>query len=232
MPYNIIFKILLILLILGTFGIAGSKPKMHKKFLIYDSEYKIVENVKLPTVTEKNLPQQTQKVVKEYKEKPIEQTEQKQNVVQSQEEKTVLTKKQPEVVQKSVRKSSESKVQKEQREQIAWNKWRSNLQNQIMNDTDLPIVPEGTVFKFSFNVDKYGRITNVQTWSMTDMYTPYAIQYIAPVIRSYQGKSILDFPGGSTRERTEVIGGWKITAVSRYSSPLDYKDVETVKNQR
>ena len=36
----------------------------------------------------------------------------------------------------------------EQEEEIEWNKWRSNLQNQIMKDVKLPIIPQGTVFKF------------------------------------------------------------------------------------
>ena len=97
-----------------------------------------------------------------------------------------------------------------------------------MQDVYLPEIPNGTVFKFSFNVDKYGKITNVQTWSTTPSYTPYAIQYIAPVIRSYQGKSILNFPTGSTREITEVKGGWRISANEKFSTPQDYHDIEKV----
>ena len=115
----------------------------------------------------------------------------------------------------------------EEQEEIAWNIWRSNLQNQIMRDVKLPIMPNGTVFKFTFNVDKYGRVSNVQTYSTNPQYTPYAIQYIAPVIRSYQGKSILNFPAGSSRMATRVEGGWKIAEFARYSSPNDYNDTET-----
>ena len=115
----------------------------------------------------------------------------------------------------------------EEQEQIAWNIWRSNLQNSIMRDVRLPIMPQGTVFKFTFNVDKYGRVSNVQTYSTNPKFTPYAIQYIAPVIRSYQGKSILNFPAGSSRTATRVEGGWKIADVAIYSSPSDYNDTET-----
>ena len=43
----------------------------------------------------------------------------------------------------------EQQITQEQ-EVILWNKWRSDLQNQIMRDVRLPIVQEGTVFKFSF----------------------------------------------------------------------------------
>ena len=97
-----------------------------------------------------------------------------------------------------------------------------------MKDTKLPIVPLGTVFKISFDVDKNGRVTNVQTWSTNSQYTPYAIEFIAPVIRSYQGKSILNFPQGSQRTKTTFTGGWKISQTSKYSNPNDYNDIERV----
>ena len=120
------------------------------------------------------------------------------------------------------------KVLTAQEEEIAWNRWRSNLQNQIMKDSKLPIVPNGTIFKFSFTVDKYGKLTNVKTWSTNPSYTPYAIQYIAPAIRSYQGRSILNFPLGSNRVITDVTGGWKISSTAKYSTPQDYNDIEKV----
>lgn len=113
-------------------------------------------------------------------------------------------------------------------EEIAWNIWRSNLNNKIMQDTNLPAVPAGTVFRYKFDVDKYGKITNVQTWSETSKYTPYAIQYMAPVIRNLQGRSILNFPQGTARTNVNAGGAWKISATSRYSTPDDYYDVEKV----
>lgn len=121
------------------------------------------------------------------------------------------------------------KVLTPQEEEIAWNRWRSNLQNKIMKDSKLPNVPNGTIFKFSFTVDKYGKVTNVKTWSETNTYTPYAIQYIAPVIRSYQGRAILNFPQGSNRFTTNVTGGWKISANAKYSTPQDFNDIEKIR---
>ena len=115
-----------------------------------------------------------------------------------------------------------------QEEEILWNIWRSNLQNQIMKDVRLPIIPNGIVFKFTFDVDKFGKISNVQTWSTTPSYTPYAVQYIAPVIRSYQGRSILNFPAGSNRTTTKFTGGWRIATNTKYSTPNDYNDTERV----
>lgn len=120
-------------------------------------------------------------------------------------------------------------VMTEREEEIAWNIWRSNLQNQIMKDTKLPYIPKGIIFKFSFDVDKYGRITSIKTYSTNPNYTPYAIQYIAPVIRSYQGKEILDFPSGTQRLTTKFEGGWKISDSAKYSTPNDYNDIEKVK---
>ena len=117
-------------------------------------------------------------------------------------------------------------VRKEQDEEIVWNEWRSNLQNQIMKDVKLPTVPNGTVFKFTFTVDKDGRVTNIKTWSTDPTYTPYAILYIASVIRDYQGNSILNFPPGSSRDKTEVMGGLKVSSTEKYSTPQDYNDIE------
>lgn len=116
----------------------------------------------------------------------------------------------------------------QQEETIAWNIWRSNLQNQIMKDTKMPTVPNGTIFQFSFTVDRYGKITNVHTGANPSAYTPYAIQYIAPVIRSYQGRAILNFPEGTARLTTDVTGKWRISDTEKYSTPQDYNDIEKV----
>ena len=120
------------------------------------------------------------------------------------------------------------KVLTQQEETIAWNIWRSNLTNKIMQDTKLPAIPNGVLFQFSFTVDKYGKITNVQTGADPANYTPYAIQYIAPVIRSYQGRSILNFPEGTARTSTQVTGKWRISNTEKYSTPQDYNDVERI----
>ena len=120
------------------------------------------------------------------------------------------------------------RVLTEQEELIAWNIWRSNLQNQILKDSKLPTIPVGTIFRVSFDVDKNGRVSNIQTWSENPQYTPYAIEFIAPVIRSYQGKSILEFPTGSNRTKTTFTGKWKIAQNAKYSSPEDYNDIEKV----
>ena len=136
----------------------------------------------------------------------------------------------PKVEQKqTVRTVEQPKVMTQQEENIAWNIWRSNLTNKIMQDTKLPDIPNGTLFQFSFTVDKYGKITNVQTGANPANYTPYAIQYIVPVIRSYQGRSILNFPEGTARTSTQVTGKWRISNTEKFSTPQDYNDIEKVR---
>lgn len=295
-------RLIILLTILATICISVTKPQMHKPVLVYDSDYKIVQEepealknepiqeapiikeervIEVPKIekteqksavaykppvvkVEKQITKQvatpkTEKFVQ--KSKPTVTTEKTQEVVKAQSKPVVkeiqqtVKHEEPKVVKQQtvtqpVKTVEQKPVQKPQQqtqtvhlpavqptktaaqiareEEIAWNKWRSRLQNQIMADVRMPNIPYGTIFKFSFTVDKYGKITNVQTWSTTPNYTPHAIQYIAPVIRSYQGRSILNFPAGSNRVTTEVVGAWKISNSSKYSTPQDYNDTERV----
>ena len=256
MNYSAFIKILLILAIILTAAICAIKPKMHSTLLITDSNYVLTnydikpestktneviatisqEEIQKPKVVEKPVSVPVQTKI-ETKVQPVQKTvvNTPKPVVQTQTVKSTptISKATTTPVQKPVQQVSkvQTSPQKmtEQQEEIAWNKWRSNLQNQIMRDSKLPDIPTGTVFKFTFTVDKYGKVSNVKTWSLTPTYTPYAIQYIAPVIRGYQGHSILDFPFGSNRVITNVEGGFKISNTSKYSTPNDYNDTETVK---
>ena len=274
--------IILIFAILGTVGIAVKQPQMHTRVLIYDSQYKIVDEeskskpvemsvreVELPTMPAENKLTREQVVFETQSQPTVNQNvkkyEQPQKVTQSvtsqsqtktvpnkivttvpAANKTIKNKEsiinqatvnpvQNTVIQQPVAKtvtqsvpSQQVKVLTAREEEIAWNIWRSNLQNQILKDCKLPIVPMGTVFRVSFDVDKNGRVSNVQTWSDNPKYTPYAIEFIAPVIRSYQGKSILEFPQGSQRTKTTFVGGWKISQTTKFSNPNDYNDIERV----
>ena len=224
-------------------------------YMLVPEEVKMVEKEEIPIMEVPVRPKQATTKNEKKVEKPQTTTKVQQNkiVEKKQPVKTVETKtqknetnKQMTVVKQEQKKTEPQKVQTvstrtttpsvEQittaktstSEEIAWNVWRSNLQNKIMQDAIMPVLPQGTVFKFSFTVDKFGKISNVQTWSTTASYTPYAIQYIAPIIRSYQGKDILNFPGGSTRFSTEVNGGWRISSNEKFSTPQDYHDIEKV----
>lgn len=182
---------------------AVQKPQNHASNQILQSEIKnTVKSTSEPVKTEQNIKPYTKTVIKQE---------------QNQEPKTVQT-----------NTIKTPKVLTQQEEEIAWNVWRSNLQNKIMQDVKMPILPNGIIFRFSFLVDKYGKISNIYTSSDNSAFTPYAVQYIAPVIRSYQGKSILNFPEGSSRITTEFKGGWKISSNERLSTPQDYNDYEKV----
>ena len=182
--------------------------------------------------------QQPQKVTQtkpnkvEVKKQPAAQTTQKPAVQTKAKDENTTAQKQPVTAQTQSQPVSQPvqtvKVMTPQEEVIAWNKWRADLQNQILKDIKLPIIPKGTIFRVSFDVDVNGRVSNIQTEAIPSQYTPYAIEYVAPVIKSYQGKSILDFPTGSNRTKTTFTGRWKISENSKFSSPEIYNDIERV----
>lgn len=126
-----------------------------------------------------------------------------------------------------VQKTTTTKVLTEEEEIIAWNKWRSDLQNKLMRDSKIA-APIGTSFEFSFTVDKFGTISNLKTWSSNPSYTPLAVRVIKPLLLSYQKTAILNFPTGSKRVITNVNGGFTMARSSRFSSPSDYNDYERV----
>lgn len=119
----------------------------------------------------------------------------------------------------------------EQEELIIWNRWRSNLQNKVMKDVKID-APLGTRFRFSFTVDRYGQISNLKVWSENPEYTSLAISRIKPLLLSYQGQPVLNFPQGTKRIVTNVTGGFVLATFDKYSKPSDYSDVERVKYLR
>ena len=129
--------------------------------------------------------------------------------------------------EKSVQKTAPVRVLTEEEEIIAWNKWRSDLQNKLMRDSKIA-APIGTSFEFSFTVDKFGTISNLKTWSSNPSYTPLTVRVIKPLLLSYQKTAILNFPTGSKRVITNVNGGFTMAHSSRFSSPADYNDYERV----
>lgn len=120
------------------------------------------------------------------------------------------------------------RVLTEHEETVVWNKWRSDLQNKVMKDTNIG-APKGTGFRFSFTVDKYGNMSNLNVWSTNPVYTDLAVRVIKPVLQSYQHQPILKFPAGTKRTITNVTGGFVMSDYTQYSKPSDYSDVEKVK---
>lgn len=134
----------------------------------------------------------------------------------------------PEPKKETLKASSNKQLTAEQLEVIAWNKWRSDLQNKLMRDANIS-APIGTTFYFSFTVDKAGNISNLKTWSNNSSYTPLAVRVLKPLLLSYQKTPILNFPANSKRIITNAEGSFTMANSTRYSSPSDYNDYERIK---
>lgn len=187
---------------------------------------------KSQTVTTAQLPQSVKNILTgAQSEKP--EKEQKTEPVKELPKTTVLPDiqptKTPEQIVQDIGK--EDRPLTEQEEIIVWNIWRSNLQNRIMRDTKIS-APLGTTFKFSFTVDKRGRISNLKTWASPSDYNTVAVNYLKPLILSYQGQSILNFPSRTKRVITNVTGGFVISTEDKFSTPGDFSDIEKIKTYK
>lgn len=228
-----------------------------KSPIIEDSPVEITEAVIKPEIPQNKIKDQKIKIKpqkSEFKEKQIKPETQKtkteqttikqvhlpksvQDIVNSQQTPPQQTQKPAEIIKEkapevTLPKQEELKtILTEEEEIILWNKWRSDLQNQVMRDARIA-APMGTRFRFSFTVDKFGNISNLRVWSDTSYYTPLAVDTIKPVLLSYQGKNILKFPKGTKRIQTNVTGGFVISTYDKYSRPDDYADVEKIRRLR
>lgn len=137
---------------------------------------------------------------------------------------------QTQTVQKSNKQNSNFKnpYMTEQEEIIAWNKWRSNIQNQIMRDSNIDYAPLGTMFLFTFVVDKYGNVSNIKVECSNPAFLDVARNNVKPAIAKLQKKPILNFPRGTQRTSTVVTGLFLIGTQERYSTPNDFSDYERV----
>ncbi len=197
------------------------KPQEAKKTITIEQPKTKVQNKTIVQPKEQNkinLPKSVQEIVN---------SAQKDNIqtVQKQPE---IKKEQPVKTPQQIVKDEPKTVLTEEEEIILWNKWRSDLQNQVMRDARVA-APMGTRFRFSFTVDKFGNISNLRVWSDTPYFTPLAVSSIKPVLLSYQGKNILKFPKGTKRIQTNVTGGFVISTYDKYSKPDDYADVEKIR---
>ena len=163
--------------------------------------------------------QEVEKIVQSQK-PPVQQTSHQKPTTQPQQQ--IQQKSKPQQVQNNAPLTEAEEV-------IVWNKWRSDLQNKVMRDSRIA-APRGTVFRFSFTVNKFGQMSNLKIWSDTPGYTNYAIQALKPLLLSYQGKPILNFPARTKRITTNVEGAFAISNQDRFTTPNDYSDIERVRN--
>lgn len=116
----------------------------------------------------------------------------------------------------------------EQEEIIAWNRWHSNIHNQVMKDSNAGVAPYGTVFSFSFLVDKYGNVSNVKVSCSNNYCMDIARDNLKPAIMHLQRKPILNFPRGTQRTSTVVSGSFLIGSEDKFSTPSNFSDFERV----
>lgn len=111
---------------------------------------------------------------------------------------------------------------------IAWSRWRSNIHNQVMKDSNAGVAPYGTVFSFSFLVDKYGNVSNVKVSCSNNYCMNIARDNLKPAIMHLQRKPILNFPRGTQRTSTVVSGSFLIGSEDKFSTPSNFPDFERV----
>ena len=247
--FNIIISIIFVLL---TILVVIIKPTLHKPPIIVSEKYAFIDEQKekVPEVKKeikvepkKIVEQQKQvkKVVQQVKktDKPVQlpksQNLKKEPSTAIQKIETKVEAKEKPVIEEEIQDEQQQKTQvseiktlTEEEEIIAWNKWRSDVQNQVMKDTNIS-APIGIAFKFSFTVDKFGNMSNIKVWSTTPAYSDMAVTAIKPVLMSYQNTPLLNFPQGTKRVITNVAGGFIMSDTTGYSSPSDYSDYERIK---
>ena len=111
---------------------------------------------------------------------------------------------------------------------IAWNEWRSKLQNRIMDESGVE-APVGTLILFSFDVSSGGHITNLRYTCSDKEYARAARADMVRVLRRLEGDSVLKFPDNTKRKNVKFKGGFLLDYTTQYSSPDDYSDYERIR---
>ncbi len=112
-------------------------------------------------------------------------------------------------------------------ELIAWNAWRSKIQNWVMMNSEIEEATMGTIFYFTFTVDKYRNIKDLRIFCTNKSFSK-DVKNVRSAILSLKGKSILEFPKGSNRDKITFAGGFLLSNYSQLSSPSDFNDIEHV----
>lgn len=111
---------------------------------------------------------------------------------------------------------------------IAWNEWRSKLQNRIMDESGVE-APVGTLILFSFDVSAGGHITNLRYTCSDKEYARAARADMVRVLRRLEGDTVLKFPDNTKRKNVKFKGGFLLDYTTQYSSPDDYSDYERIR---
>lgn len=124
-------------------------------------------------------------------------------------------------------KSFKGRMLQRKEETIAWNKWRSDLQNAIMVDSSVS-APIGTLFLFSFKVDKNRHVSNIKVLCTNPMYQKVAAEEIIDTIKGYEGSDLLQFPQNTKRKNVKFEGSYMIWFETSFASPENFSDFERI----
>lgn len=111
---------------------------------------------------------------------------------------------------------------------VAWNVWRSNLQNTIMMESSIE-APVGTLIVFTFNVSKSGKITNFKYSCSNKKYEADARADMVSILRRLENTSVLAFPSNTKRTNVKFKGAFMLDYSTSFSKPSDYSDYERVR---
>lgn len=116
---------------------------------------------------------------------------------------------------------------------IDWNTWKSNFINQIIDDSmyikSLDNYDIGSWFYYSFNVDKYGRISDITVKSM--YLSSIDKDRIRKLIKSYEYKDITVFPANTRKTTAKVDAVVMLGNSEKKARPSDFNENEQVKIQ-
>lgn len=146
-------------------------------------------------------------------------------------EKAEVPAKQPQAPMPKATTQPAKKVLTQQEETIAWNAWRSRVDNEFVrlyNATKFSL-PAGTRVTYSFNVDKFKNISNITIKTSPTKYQSAAQSAFVPMIQKMNHKSFLTFPEGTQRTWVVVERTKTIANSNYYTTPNDFSDYEKVK---
>lgn len=228
-----------IIFILLTIVVCNVKPGLHKTLVIKNANFKLERYT--DAVENKTLGQAQRSEYgsnREVKVEPSAFLTEDINVVQNNQndniiEKTVETEvpsqlQYPLSEQVDTQENKNTRQLTKREEMIAWNKWRSDIQNEIMTKAEVS-APIGTMFYFSFKVDKFRHISNIKAFSTNPMFHKEVTDKLIPTIKNYEYSQLLEFPKGSVRKETKFNGMFVIWNETSLATPGDFNDVERVR---
>lgn len=234
-------KIVVILaIVILTVVIGAASPKLHKPFVITGANFVLDRYTEKLTQSDSKVasPNQTKRPVKiepsaflnGQTEIPQQETDSQMNIpVENSVSDNIPLELQEQLINFANEMQADEQADKlsKREELIAWNKWRSNVQNEVMMGAQVE-APIGTMFYFSFKVDKFRHISNIKAYCTNPSYNKEVQNKLIPIIKKMEYTQILEFPKGSQRDSTTVRGMFGISDETVLAHPDDFHDLERV----